>query len=197
MTFVVNSITHLGDSVLVIPASVLLVSYLAYRRLVGHARLWFETLALCGLATLALKAVLFACGTQLSWPALHSPSGHTSLSVTFYGCAALMASADKTRAMQLATLVAGAGIALAVAITRILLQVHSTSEVLMGLMIGGVCVAWFGRRFFVLRPVNLPWPALIATLAILALATHGVHWNFEWLASRLASLLRSTAAICS
>ena len=196
MTFVVNSITHLGDSVLVIPASVLLVSYLAYRRLPGHARLWFETLALCGLATLALKAVFFACGTQLRLP-IHSPSGHTSLSVTFYGCAALMASVDKTRAMQLATLAGGAGIALAVALTRIVLQVHSTSEVLMGLMIGGVCVAWFGRGFFALRPVNLPWPALIATLAILALATHGVHWNFEWLASRLASLLRSTAAICS
>src|SRR5690348_12055647 len=153
MTFVVNSITHLGDSVLVIPASVLLVSYLAYRRLVGHARLWFETLALCGLATLALKALFFACGTELRWPAIHSPSGHTSLSVTFYGCAALMASIDKTRAMQFATLAAGAGIALAVAITRIVLQVHSASEVLAGLMIGGVCVAWFGSRFFALRPV--------------------------------------------
>ncbi len=193
----VNSITHLGDSVLVIPASLLLVSYLAYRRLLGHARLWFETLALCGLVTLALKAVFFACGTQLRLPAIHSPSGHTSLSVTFYGCAALMASVDKSRAMQLATIAAGAGIALAVALTRIVLHVHSTSEVLMGLMIGAVCVAWFGSRFVALRPVNLPWPALVATLAILALATHGVHWNFEWLASRLASLLRSTAAICS
>src|SRR5262245_48987260 len=138
MALLVNSITHLGDSVLVIPASALLIAYFAYRRLPGHARLWLETLALCGLVTLALKAVFFACGAQLRLPAIHSPSGHTSLSVTFYGCAALMASVDKTRAMQLAALAAGAVVALAVALTRIVLQVHSTGEVLMGLMIGGL-----------------------------------------------------------
>jgi membrane-associated phospholipid phosphatase len=197
MRFVVNAITHLGDSVVVIPAAVLLVSYLTYRRLLGHARLWLETLALCGLVTLALKAVFFACNAQLPFPAIHSPSGHTSLSLTFYGCAALMASVDKIRAAQFAILAAGVGVAFIIALTRIVLHVHSTSEVLMGLMVGGVCVAWFSTRFFALRPVNLPWPALIATLAILGLATYRVHWNFEWLASRLAGLLRSTTAMCS
>jgi membrane-associated phospholipid phosphatase len=194
MDFLVSSISHLGDAALLIPASALLVAYLVYRRFPGHAGLWLATLALCGFLTLALKAVFFACGTSF---AIRSPSGHSSLSLTFYGCAAVMASVDKTRATQLAMLAVGAGLALAVALTRIVLHAHTTSEVLSGLLIGGVCVAWFGKRYFALRPIILPWPALVAAVALLAVATHGVHWDFEWLAARIASLLRSGAAFCA
>ncbi len=108
-----------------------------------------------------------------------------------------MASVDKTRATQLAMLAAGAGLALAVALTRIVLHAHTTGEVLSGFLIGGVCVAWFGKRYFALRPIILPWPALLAALALLAVATHGVHWDFEWLAGKIAALLRSGATICA
>jgi membrane-associated phospholipid phosphatase len=194
MDLLVNSVTHLGDAALVIPASALLVAYLVSRRFPGHAGLWLATLGLCGFLTLALKAVFFVCGTSF---AIRSPSGHTSLSLTFYGCAAVMASVDKTRATQLAMLAAGAGLALAVGLTRIALHAHTTSEVVSGLLIGGVCVAWFGKRYFALRPVILPWPALVAAVALLAIATRGVHWDFEWLVGKIAAVLRSGAAICS
>jgi membrane-associated phospholipid phosphatase len=197
MNLLVNFITHLGDAALLIPASALLVAYLAYRRFPGHAGLWLATLVLCGFLTLALKAIFFLCGTGLATFALRSPSGHTSLSLTFYGCAAVMASVDKTRRTQLAMLAAGAGLALAVALTRIALHAHTTNEVLAGLLIGGVCVAWFGKRYFALRPVILPWPALAAAVALLAVATHGVHWDFEWLAGKIAALLRAGVALCS
>ena len=197
MDLVVNSITHLGDAALLIPASALLVAYLACRRFPGHAGLWLATLALCGLLTLALKVIFFACGTGPATFALRSPSGHTSLSLTFYGCAAVMASVDKTRATQLAMLATGAALALAVALTRIALHAHTTSEVLTGLLIGGVCVAWFGSRYFALRPVVLPWPAFVAGLALLAIATHGVHWDFEWLAGKVAALLRLGTTLCA
>lgn len=194
MDVLVNSITHLGDSALVIPASVFLVAYLVYRRFPRHAGLWLTTLALCGFLTLALKAVFFACGTSLT---IRSPSGHTSLSLTFYGCAAVMASVDKTRATQLAMLAAAAGLALVVALTRIALHAHTTGEVLSGLLIGSVCVAWFGKGYFALRPIILPWPALVAALALLAIATHGVHWDFEWLAGKIAALMRSGITLCA
>jgi membrane-associated phospholipid phosphatase len=197
MHLLVNFITHLGDAALLMPASALLIAYLAYRRFVGHARLWLATLALCGFLTLAFKAIFFACGSELTTFALHSPSGHTSLSLTFYGCAAVMASVGKKRGTQLAVLAAGPGLALAVALTRIALHAHSAGEVLAGLLIGGVCVAWFGRRYFTLRPIVLPWPALVTAVALMAIATHGVHWDFEWLAAKIAALLRLGAALCS
>jgi membrane-associated phospholipid phosphatase len=195
MDLLVSSITHIGDAALLIPASALLVAYLAYRRSPDHARLWLATLALCGFLTLALKVIFSACATGLATFALRSPSGHTSLSLTFYGCAAVMASVDKTRATQLAMVAVSVG--LAVALTRIALNAHTTNEVLTGLLIGGLCVAWFGKRYFALRPIILPWPALVAAVALLAVATHGVHWDFEWLARRIASLLRSGAAFCA
>lgn len=197
MHLLINFITHLGDAALLIPASALLVGYLAYRRFASQARLWLATLTLCGFLTLALKAIFFACGSELATFALHSPSGHTSLSLTFYGCAAVMASVDRSRRTQLAMLAAGTGVALAVALTRIALHAHTAGEVLAGLFVGAVCVAWFGKRYFMLRPIILPWPALVTAVALLAIATHGMHWDFEWLAGKIAALLRSGAALCS
>jgi membrane-associated phospholipid phosphatase len=197
MDVVVNTITHLGDAALLIPAAVCLVAYLGYRHFQSHALLWLTTLALCGFLTLALKVIFSACGDELRILAINSPSGHTSLSLTFYGCAAVMASVDKTRARQLAVLAAGAGLALVIALTRIVVHAHSTREVLTGLLVGGLCVAWFGKRYYALRPVALPWPAFVAGVVLLAIATHGVHWDFEWLARRVAELLRSSASICA
>lgn len=197
MRFLLHAITDLGNSALLLPASAFLVAYLFYFRTLSVAWIWVSTLALCAFLTLFLKVAFFTCGTAVPALDLHSPSGHTSLSTTFYGCAALMVSGDKGRATQVAVLAAGTLLVLAVSISRVLLQVHSLPEVAMGLSIGIVCVAWFGSRFLALPPLSLPWRWALAGLVLLAVLTHGMHWNIEWAVARIAALIHSAAPICA
>jgi membrane-associated phospholipid phosphatase len=197
MRFLLHAVTDLGDSALLLPASAFLVAYLLYFSTVSVARIWVSTLALCAFLTLFLKVAFFTCGTTVPALDLHSPSGHTSLSMTFYGCAALMVSADKGRAMQIAMLAAGTLLVIAVAISRVLLHAHSPTEALLGLTIGIVCVAWFGRRFLALPALSLPWRGALAVVALLAVMTHGMHWDFERVVARIAALIHSTAPVCA
>lgn len=197
MSSLLHAVTDLGDAALLLPASVFLVAYLLYFSTASVARIWVSTLALCAFLTLFLKVTFFTCGATVPALDLHSPSGHTSLSMTFYGCAALMVSADKGRATQIAMFAAGTLLVIAVAISRVLLHAHSPTEALLGLTIGIVCVAWFGRRFFALPPLSLPWRWALAVVVLLALVTHGMHWNIEWAVARIAALIHSAAPICT
>jgi len=197
MRFVLHLITGFGDSAFLLPASALLVAYLLYLRAVRVARIWVTTLALCAVLTLFLKIAFYTCGTAVPVLALRSPSGHTSLSTTFYGCAALMMTGDKGRATQIAVLTAGTFLALAVAVSRVLLQAHTLSEVALGLAIGVICVVWFGSEYLSRPPLSLPWRSSLLAVGLLALLMHGKHWELEWVVARIAAMLRSGASICA
>lgn len=78
------------------------------------------------------------------------PSGHSSTAAAFYACAALLIGRRRGHVTR-ALLVAGAvGIAVAVASTRVLLDVHWLSDVLAGLALGwawfALCSIAFGGR---------------------------------------------------
>ncbi|HUH86265.1 MAG TPA: phosphatase PAP2 family protein [Stellaceae bacterium] len=197
MRFLLHAVTDLGDSALLLPASAFLVAYLLYFSTARVVRIWVSTLALCAFLTLFLKVAFFTCGSAIPAWDLHSPSGHTSLSMTFYGCGALMVSGDKGRATQIGMLAAGTLLVIAVAISRVLLHAHTPTEAMLGLCVGVLCVSWFGRRFLALPPLSLPWRWALAVVALLALVTHGAHWDFEWAVARIAAFLHSAAPICA
>jgi len=189
-------ITGLGDSAVVLPASVLLLAYMLYLRHGRHAWLWFSTLALCAMLTLLLKALFFAFGSEVPTLAIRSPSGHTSLSVTFYGCCALMMAEGTHPARAVLLLAIAGGIATAVAMSRVLLHLHTWSEVLVGLAVGVICVGWFSIKLHTLPPLLLSLPATSVVFGALLIATQGLHWEFEQVAGNFASLLRSALSGC-
>ncbi|HEV2549953.1 MAG TPA: phosphatase PAP2 family protein [Stellaceae bacterium] len=197
MRFLLNLVTDLGDSALLLPASALLFAYLLYLRAASVARIWVMALALCALLTLLLKVAFYTCGMAVPVLAMRSPSGHTSLSTTFYGCAALMMTGDKERATQVMVLAGGTFLALAVALSRVLLHAHTMSEVALGLTIGVLCVVWFGSAYLGRPPLSVPWRSALLGVGLLLLITHGLHWNFEWMVARIAALLRSGISICA
>jgi membrane-associated phospholipid phosphatase len=75
--------------------------------------------------TIFAKLALYTCGSNISLVELRSPSGHTSISVTFYGCSALMLSADKERRTRLLFVLGSGFIAVAIALSRVLLEAHT------------------------------------------------------------------------
>src|SRR3954466_16310223 len=88
-------ITGLGDSGLLLPASVGVFGYLVYQRAYSVALAWASALGLCLGLTVATKLGFNACGAEVPMLDISSPSGHTSFSATFFGCCALIAAAGR------------------------------------------------------------------------------------------------------
>jgi membrane-associated phospholipid phosphatase len=196
MTRLVQLTTDLGDSAVLVPASAMLLAYLLYIRSTRTAGIWAATLVLCACLTVFAKLALYTCDTGLSFPDLRSPSGHTSLSVTFYGCSALMIGADKEASARWLIVLGSFVTAAAIAVSRVLLEAHTISDVAVGFMIGAFCVACFSSLYFARPPSPMRWELALAVLGIVALLMDGRHWNFEGVIAHVARLLHANMRIC-
>lgn len=179
------SVTNLGDPALLIPASALLLAYLVLARLWWAATAWMTALALCVALTILAKIVFGLCGAQFSIADIQSPSGHTSLSATFYGCAALMISAAERQRTQLILFITSMLLVVAIGITRVLLHAHTPEEVFLGFAIGLCCVAWFAFRFMRHAAAPLSWRSFAFAAVALVILTHGRHLGIETLIAHL------------
>jgi membrane-associated phospholipid phosphatase len=186
-------VTDLGDAILLLPASALVLGYLLYLRSGRAAIAWASTVALCIGLTIVAKLAFLACGGWVSALDIRSPSGHTSLSFTFYAGTALAISADKDRTTRLVLAGLSMLLVLAIAASRIVLEAHTASEVVTGLAIGGACVWWYWtRRGAGAAPIA--WEPVVAGFVALALVLHGLHATLERPLARFASELRP--AVC-
>lgn len=189
-------ITGFGDAALLLPAAALLLLYLVRTRSWRTATDWLAVLALCAGLTAVAKMVFHACGGQVPALDIRSPSGHTSLSTTFYGCGALMLSAHQSWGRRLAVLLAGIGLSVAIAASRVALHAHTVEEAAAGFAIGLLCVALFAIHYLP-RAVYLPyWPIPAMIIVALALLTHGRHLSAEGLLDRIADRLRLAQYLC-
>lgn len=186
-------VTDLGDAALLLPASLLLLGYFLYLGSGRAAAIWASTLALCLGLTVALKLSFGACGARFPLLDIRSPSGHTSLSLTFYACCALALSAEQDRATRFALVLASGVVVAGIALSRILLSMHTAEDVAAGLLIGCCCVSWFGLRYAgaAASTPQPQWQPVLAALVVLAVTTHGLHLGIEDAIMRFAGLLRS------
>jgi membrane-associated phospholipid phosphatase len=186
---IVQLVTGLGDSALLLPGSLALLGYLVWRGQRALALAWLATLALClGLTALA-KLAFLACGEHVPALRVDSPSGHASFSAAFYGACAVVASFHRPRWQRLLIHAGALVLVLAIAASRTVLRHHSVEEVLSGLVIGGVCVLAFAMLG---RPAE-PAPVRLAPLAVgvvaLAALVAGRHLSAEPLLERIAARL--------
>ena len=196
MRTIVTQITGLGDAALLLPAAALLLLYLLRSRSWRAATGWVAALALCAGLTTVAKMMFHACGGQLPALDIRSPSGHTSLSTTFYGCGVLILSANQSWGRRLTALLLGLGLVLAIAASRVVLHAHTIDEAAAGLAIGLVCVTLFAA-YFLPRAIYLPyWPISVTMIAALALLMHGQHLTVESLLDRMADRLQLAQYFC-
>ena len=78
------------------------------------------------------------------------PSGHSATAAAFYACAVLLLGRRRSRGARAVLTGAGVGIAVAVASSRVLLDVHWVTDVIAGLALGwawfAICSMAFGGR---------------------------------------------------
>ncbi len=187
---VLHLVTDLGDAALLLPASLVLFGYFLYLRSRIGAFAWASALGLCIALTILAKLSIMACGDWLSIFDVRSPSGHTSLSAMFYSGGALAVTARRDQRTSRLLLAASALLVIVIAASRVLLSAHSAGEVVLGLAIGGVSVAWFARCA---EPAGLPalaWQPVALSFVVLVLLLHGLHLTLEGPLDHLAALVR-------
>jgi undecaprenyl-diphosphatase len=148
-------ITRLGDGPIVIPLAIILGVAETYR-LRSRYVIPFLIAVMAGnqIITIAVKGLADRARPTLN-PIAQTlgpsfPSGHSSTAASFYAAAALLIGCRRREAAR--TVLAGlaVGIAVAVACTRVLLDVHWVSDVVAGLSLGwawfAVCAIAFGGR---------------------------------------------------
>jgi membrane-associated phospholipid phosphatase len=196
MRTVVTLITGLGDAALLLPAAAVLLLYLLRTGSWRAATDWVAVLASCAGLTVVAKMMFHACGGHFPALDIRSPSGHTSLSTTFYGCAALMLSANQNWPRRLAALLASAGLVVAIAASRVAVHAHTVEEAAAGFAIGLLCVVLFAVHYLP-RGIDLPyWPMPAMVIIALALLTHDRHLSIEGLLDRTADRLRLAQYLC-
>lgn len=192
-------ITHLGDSALLIPATIVVALYLVvcgFHRLAGA---WMVGIVGAMAVTFAAKIGFYiaTCGSRSGDMDIMSPSGHTSFSFAFYGGLAVLLANGRSDWARRGSIAAGFLLALLIGLSRILLRVHTVTEVIVGIVIGGAAVAFFaflhGRAG---RPDVRALP-LAVLVAVTAALLHGVLLDAEPRIRYLAEWLRLSIGVCS
>jgi hypothetical protein len=172
------ALTDFGDLAVLLPlAAAMLIWLLFYFSRAAPS--WVIALGFCAVLTALSKIVFYGCPPAGD---MHSPSGHTSLSVLVYGALALAAAAGRPGPRRALMLGAGLGLILAIAVSRLLLDAHSLPEVGLGLIIGTVSLVLFSRQYLQC-PNTKVWPLLVAA-GVLVSILHGrevhaeqyLHW---------------------
>lgn len=138
-----HAITSFGDSALLLPLIAWMTLVLALPAQRRDAFRWVFAAIACGGAVALSKLMFMAWGIGPPGLDYTGFSGHTALSVlTWPSLAALLVRRMRGPLAWIA-IAAGACLGIAVGISRLALEVHSVSEVIMGATLGAVVAAWF------------------------------------------------------
>jgi membrane-associated phospholipid phosphatase len=177
------ALTDFGDLAVLLPlAAAMLIWLLFYFSRAASS--WIIAVGFCAGLTALLKIVLYGCPPAGD---IHSPSGHTSLSILVYGALALATATGRPGLRRMLVIGAGVGLTLAIAVSRLLLDAHSVPEVGLGLIIGAVSLVLFSRQYLEYRHRKV-WPLLVAA-GVLVSILHGRELHAEQYLHRITGYL--------
>jgi len=198
----IEVLTDLGDAAFLLPGSVGLFAFLFWRGGACVALAWVMALVVCLMLTFVTKLAfmsLHACGATGLALNVVSPSGHTSLSLAFWGCLALVAGRGRGAAIRYMMYTAAGALVLAIGVTRVLRHDHSVAEVVGGILIGGASILVFASRQKKTRQITLVWQPLVVfaiCLGAVAWLLSGQHVTAEESIREMAQKFASSAIIC-
>jgi len=170
-------LTDFGDSAVLLPLSAVVLIWLLVTRSVGAAIWWLGVLIVFGAVIGGLKMLFFACPPAVD---VRSPSGHTGFSMFVYGSIAAIFAAQRQSAWsRWAIMLAAIALVVGIAISRVILHMHSARETVIGFLIGAAAVGvfFFGYQRTA-RSRRLTAPLLFAVV-LTATVFHGARLNAE------------------
>ena len=136
-------ISDLGDSAVLLPASLGLMAILIRFDSRSDAAAYAAALAVCLATALLAKLALAACGGGRSVFGVESPSGHVAFSALFYGCLAVLFGTGRALGQRLTLYGSALALIVLIGASRVALAAHTPQEVGGGFLIGAVSVAVF------------------------------------------------------
>ena len=167
------AITDFGELAVSLPLAAAMLIWLLHYSSRAASR-WVLALGVCAGLTASLKIVFYGCPPATD---IHSPSGHTSLSTLVYGALTFVTAIAWSGSRRVLVIGSGAGLILAIAVSRLLLDAHSVPEAGLGLVIGTVSLAMFIRQYLD-APNAKVWPLLIAASLLISIF-HGRELHAE------------------
>jgi membrane-associated phospholipid phosphatase len=171
-------ITDLGDTAVTVPLALLMLCFLAAAARPRLAIGWAVAILGCAGVIGGLKLVLNTCGNPIAGASLVSPSGHAAMSAVVYGGFAAVIGANLTGPARAALIVSAATLIIAMPLSRIVLNVHTSIEVAVGLVVGLAAVAIIVVTVTIRRE-RLPVLWLAAAAILVAMLFHGDRWPAE------------------
>lgn len=197
--WIVYFVTEFGDQGVVLPFVLTVAIALVVAGAHREALLWSIAIVFALGGVLAAKLVFLPCGHLLPNLHLRSPSGHAAAALAAYGgFAVLWAKLARDYWLRVSFVTAGIIVGLAIAMSRVLIGVHTTPEVLLGGLIGLSAPAILTRA--VERPENEPAPRptllLLLVPLLFALLLHGVTLPVEGRIEHFAMWFMGLLGVC-
>lgn len=140
-----HHITSFGDSALLLPLITWTAIVLALAPPRRDALRWVIAAVACGGTVALSKLIYMAWGIGPPGLDYTGLSGHTALSLFTWPSLAAILFRGSRQPLAWAMIACGACLGLAVGASRLALEVHSVSEVVMGAVLGAAVAAWFIR----------------------------------------------------
>jgi len=194
----ISFVSDFGDTAVTLPFAAILALFLGGVQSPASSATALRSLALCLGAMVLLKVAFITCGRH--WDiGLVSPSGHAAISLTVYGMAAMVLASWTAGWWRMSLAVAAAALVAAIAVSRVLLGVHTVTEVVVGLLVGAAALWVFAASYL--------WPAkprpgranlffLGLALVVPLAALHGERLPAERWVRQAAVMLRTNVGVC-
>ena len=184
-------VTRLGEAQIVLPAALLAAIVLLRQADARPVALWWMLL-LGGASVLTTASKLAFIGWGMGWPALDFTgiSGHAMFAAAVYPPLfwALLA-ARGPRVVRAVAVATGFALALLVGISRVMVGVHSVSEVVAGLLLGGLASVLLLGMVRLPRLSIGPFVPAVVVLFVALMSVHAPAPNTHSAVARLALLL--------
>ena len=182
-------LTDFGDSAAMMPAALLIALWLVAARAWRHAQFWCLGFAVMAALIAATKIAFMGWGIGIEAIDFAGISGHTALAVAVLSVGAAVSLADRAPPIRLFGAILGGTIGLAIGVSRLVLHVHSLSEVVIGAVVGASLAVAFLRGGSHANSATLR-PAALGALLLLTLTTvHGERAPTQGTLTRIALML--------
>lgn len=190
-----HTITRFGELAVLLPLSLLLFAVLWGCESKQAAVDFLRALAACLFAMGVLKLFFLSCRLGAN-SGMVSPSGHAAASTMVLGSLAIVVCSRLAGTWRVTAALAVTAMIAAIAISRVMVGVHSISEVVVGTLVGTLSLTWFFRSYRRLEhpPLNVALLSL-AAIAMLVLL-HGTHLPVETILRKWSRLIRVQTNIC-
>jgi membrane-associated phospholipid phosphatase len=165
-------ITAFGDSAVLLPITLVIVIWLALFRITATlVWRWLFLLAAVGGLIAASKLAFMAWGIGIPSLDFTGVSGHSAMSAMLWPLLLALLGSGGKRYPRIIGAILGLLFAMAIALSRVVLNAHSWAEVLSGFVLGASAAVVFlsrlGSRWRIERPY---WPPAVALLLVLSIA---------------------------